>query len=480
MNEQQILRKVQQAIVSYGMLQKNDRVLVGLSGGPDSVALLHMLIKLAPKWDLTLGAAHLNHTLRGTDSAKDAQFVAALCQKLSIPFHLQEQDVAAYQAQHKVSLEMAGRHLRYVFYNEIATSQNFNKIALGHHADDNAELVLINLLRGSGPLGIAGIPPKRGSRIIRPLIGLRRSEIVYFLAQHRLEYVLDPSNSDTRFLRNRIRHHLLPFLAETYNPNVSDALNRLALIARSEEDWIDRQAQRVFEETARPADDCVEFFIDPFLKLHLALQRRIVRKAVQHLSGDLKRFSYRHIDAVCRLAHHGAEERPVQLPQGLTARRKQDRLLMGKNLGTYRVQKDSLHSHPLYTYTIDDPDAPPQTLIIEKAGLRLTWRCIPADGLTSWRPAGPQTAFFDKDKISYPLMVRNFQPGDRFRPLGMGGSQKLKKFFINSKIPRSERERIPVLVSSDEIIWVAGQRMGEPAKISAETRNILKFELLLA
>jgi len=481
MNEQQIFRKVEQAIQSHDMFQSNDAVLVGVSGGPDSMALLHMLIRLAPKWRLSLGVAHLDHRLRDADSKQDAQFVAALCKKLHLPFFMQAQDVAAFKKENKFSIEMAGRHARYQFYDQTAKKGPFNKIALGHHADDNAELILMNLLRGSGPLGMAGIPPIRDHRFVRPLIYLRRDEILYFLRKNNIEYLIDPSNNDTRFLRNRIRHQLLPDLAEFYNPKIAEALNRFSLIARAEEDWFNSQTHSIFDDIAKISPDRVEIPIDGLSGIHVALQRRVLRKAIRHVKGDLKKITYQHIDTVYHLVQKDSDDDRADLPDYVTIERKNERLLIFRHTDS-RLRKNSgkTATDPLYQYLIYDPASQPQPLLIRETGFKITWSAGGVDDLNASTIAGHAIAYFDMDKIIWPLMVRNFHPGDRFHPLGMKGSQKLKNFFINNKIPREKRQRIPIILNKGEIIWVVGYRMGEPAKITDKTQNILKIELLLA
>lgn len=481
MREQQILRKVEQAISAYQMFQPKDKVLAGVSGGPDSVALLHILTRLAPKWKLTIGAAHLDHALRNKESQRDADFTAALCKKLNIPFFKKKANVAAYQEQKKISTEMAGRHIRYAFFKQVAQKEGFNKIALGHHADDNAEVVLINLLRGSGPLGIAGIPPNRDQTVIRPLIYLNRREISFYIKANGLACVLDSSNSDLHFLRNRIRHQLLPFLAEKYNPNITEALNRLALIARTEEDWLDNQTQDHFSRIMQAKGDRIELNCGPLSKLPVALQRRIFRKAIRLAKGNLKRISYGHIDAVCRLLREDAIGKSITLPDGLTARRDKTDLLLFRRIPARSPEKRGRTSsgYP-YHYLIHHADSHLRALLVKEAGITINWQRIHADDAKFYVSSGQRTAFFDIKKLAFPLTIRNFQNGDRFRPLGMGGSQKLKKFFIDQKVPRDERRRIPILVSRGNILWVAGYRMSEDAKITEESQNILKMELLLA
>ncbi|MBW2620551.1 MAG: tRNA lysidine(34) synthetase TilS, partial [Deltaproteobacteria bacterium] len=243
-----LLRTVEQTITTYGMLKPGDSVLIGVSGGPDSVALFHVLLTLASRFSLRIGVAHLDHCLRQNDSDKDAEFVASLAARFDIPCYIHKANVRKYQLENKLSLEEAARRVRHTFLNRVAEKNSFNKIALGHHFDDNAELVLMNLFRGSGPLGISGIPPVRDGKIIRPLIRSNRSEIIAFLDKNGIKYISDSSNRDTRFLRNRIRHDLIPLLKTSYNPKITQNLNRLASIVRSEEEWIEDVIHPLFKK----------------------------------------------------------------------------------------------------------------------------------------------------------------------------------------------------------------------------------------
>ena len=299
-------RIVEQTVKTYGMLKPVDSVLVGVSGGPDSVALFHLLLTFAPRFSLRLGVAHLNHCLRQNDSDKDADFVASLAGRFDIPFYMHKANVRNYQLKNKLSLEEAARRVRYTFLIKKAEKNRFNKIALGHHFDDNAELVLMNLFRGSGPLGISGIPPVRDGKIIRPLIQSNRSEIIAFLDQNGIKYISDASNRDTRFLRNRIRHDLIPLLKTSYNPKISQSLNRLASIISAEEEWIENVIHPLFEKaTINIQDAQIALSVSILNQIHLAAQRRIIRKAISKIKGNLRRIGLTHIDSAIDLVESG-------------------------------------------------------------------------------------------------------------------------------------------------------------------------------
>ena len=311
------IRSVEKTIHHFGMLQAGDAILVAVSGGPDSVTLLHALLALQAKLDYQLAVAHLNHGLRPKTAERDAAFVTALCRKLGLQCHQKAIDLKTGQASLKGSLEDRARQARYSFFISVAQKNNYTKIALGHHADDNAELVLMNLLRGSGPLGLAGIPPVRDRRIIRPLFQQTRQQINLFLQKFDLEFVQDETNLDTRFLRNRIRHELLPDLQQGFNPNLVDTLNRTADVFRLEQDFMQQAAQDAFEHMTVFQNARLNLAIANLRQLHTALQRRVIRLAVAKIKGNLRRITLQHIDSVLQICSQGMTGQRLCLPDGI-------------------------------------------------------------------------------------------------------------------------------------------------------------------
>ncbi|MFC1856581.1 tRNA lysidine(34) synthetase TilS [Thermodesulfobacteriota bacterium] len=461
------------------MLQKRDAILVGVSGGSDSVALLHVLLSLAARFSLQLGVAHLNHCLRGKESDRDAEFVATLTEKLNLACWIKKIDVSAYQRSCRLSIEEAGRQVRYAFLNETADNNQYNKIAVGHHADDNAELVLMNLLRGSGLRGMAGIPPVREGKIIRPLIMQTKAEIMQFVDEERLSFVSDTSNQDIRFLRNKLRHHLMPLLRTEYNPNITATINRFAAIVREEDSWLSTEALRMLESAAlRMNSKQISLSIVRLRQLPLAVRRRVLRWVVKKIKGDLRRIRFSHTDAVVDLIDSGPASASLDLPNRIKVRREGNILFFSKEPGDLRVLgRESDHEAPVsYEYTLHHPAA----IRIPEAGIQLNFTELKIKNLVNVRLTGHRVAFFDMDKMNFPLIIRNVQPGDRFIPMGMPGTQKIKKFFINSKIPRAERRRCPVLLSQGKIIWVIGHRITDDVKVTPVTQNVMKGELFLA
>jgi len=476
-----LVRSVEKTIKTYRMLQPGDRVLVGLSGGPDSTAVLLCLHQLAEKQSISLQAAHLNHGLRGDRATHDARHAADLADALGIPFITETHSVEAFRLTHRMSPEEAAREVRYRFLERAAIAGGFNRIALGHHQDDDAEVMLMRFLRGSGPLGLAGIPPQRpGSggavMIMRPFIRTPRPAILAFLQRSGVTAVEDESNADVHFLRNRIRHQLLPLLTEQYNPALVEGLSRMAHLMRDEEDWLCGVASQTLQALTL-ADHGTLLMLDRkgLAECHPALQRRVLRAAVQRCKGDLRRMGFAPLEAVREFATQGPAWGACDMPGGLVVRGQGHRLAV-QRLSRERGAGRPSRSVPVefgFEYRIPSPGRFP----IREAGVTVAFSLLetpPAGGVYR---TGQQTAFFDMDQLRFPLTIRNFRPGDRLAPLGLSGTQKVKKIFIDRKIAREDRPRYPLLLCGDQILWIAGLRQSECGKIGPTTTRWLKVEM---
>lgn len=482
----EFFRSVENTISTHNMFQPNDSVLVGVSGGPDSVALLHILCEIAPRYSLRLGVAHLNHSLREKDSDGDAQFVEALARTLALPCYIEKMNVLAFQQSSRLSLEEAARRIRYRFFNDVAEKYHFDKIALGHHSDDNAELILMHLFRGSGPLGLSGIPPVRNGRIVRPLLRVSKSQLVEFLSKNGFRYVIDKSNTDFRHLRNRIRHDLLPHLKTQYNPRISETLNRFAAIARGEEEWIEQLVAQISNQWILSIDaDNAVLSVSKMSESHAALKKRIIRRVISLVKGNTRGIASFHIEAVLKLVEVGPRFGSLDLPGRISIHRNDDTIRVSKN-NFPRRKPDSfpidfgleglLNEQCAFQYQIHELGV----VDIKEAGVRLAFSKHHLAEFTDVHRSGGRIAFFDMATLHFPMIIRNVLPGDRFTPLGMTGTQKLKNFFINNKVPRSERLRCPVVVNKGKIIWVVGHRIDDAVKVTPSTANVLKVELFLA
>jgi tRNA(Ile)-lysidine synthase len=465
--EQRVLRFIKEK----KLINKPRKLLVAVSGGPDSVCLLHILVQLQDKLDIKLHVAHLNHQLRGAESEADAGYVAELAEKLKIPATIGARDVKAYQAQHRASLEEAAREVRYTFLAQAAASAGAERVAVGHTADDQVETILMHLIRGSGTRGLRGLQPLSRWRssdmsltVIRPLLELTREETAVYCRDNELHPRLDASNLSIEPFRNRIRHHLLPQL-QKYNPQVTDALLRLARIAGDDIAFIDAEADRIRGKVARKEGETVIFDRQILAGLPAALKRHLLRTSIEDLLGNLKDIEAHHIEEILKALDRPAGKK-ISLPGGLTFTIDYDRYLLGA--GT-----ESLSPFPLLRAE-SKLNIPGKTSITGWDVKAII--AGPSEVKSEYAEANGFTACFDLAKTGRKLTVRCRRPGDRFQPLGMGQAKKLNEFMIDAKIPQDWRPRIPIVCSPEQILWVVGWRIDEQARVTEKTKQVLRLE----
>lgn len=441
------------------MMGGGNRVVVAVSGGADSVCLLDVLYHLREEWDLQLVVAHFDHGFRPKEDEAETQVVRELASAMKLPFETEKMRWGSECP--SSSLEEKAREARYAFLQRLATEICAQKIAVGHTLDDQAETVIMRLLRGSGPLGLSGIPPLRGGGIIRPLLEIKREDILAYLVQRHLSYVTDSSNMDTRFLRNRIRLELMPLLL-TYQPRLTEHLGELALLMRDENQFMDSLAREwVKREAEVKTTGETEISVAAFNALGPSQRNRVTRLLLAGVKKDLRRIGRNHIEAVSQVATAFEPQRVIHLPAGTRVRKTYNRL-------TFSRTGDEKH-RPFFL-TVRGPG----TFFIEE--IRTTFDLIEIDRDRSPMLRGSSAiALIDADKIRYPLIIRNIRPGDRFIPLGMKGHRKIKDFFIDLKICAEERARTPILLCSDIPVWVCGYRIDDRFKITPGTRRILKI-----
>lgn len=454
-----IIRNVKTTVSRYRMIEPGDRLVAAVSGGADSVCLLDVLHRLEKALDMTLTVAHFDHGLRPDADESETEFVRGLAASLHLDVVVKKADPPLDPG--SASLEEKARELRYRFLREVKEGCGAQKIATGHTLNDQAETVVMRLLRGSGPAGLSGIRPVRRNGIIRPLIELTREDVLSYLRQRRLDHVTDASNFEPAYLRNRIRLDLLPQL-ETYQPRIVEILGRTADIARADNQWLNAQARTWIEEWSQtdPGNEII-LPISRFRELPEALKNHGVREALKTVAGGLRRISLTHIEAIKRLAGSERPQTRVTLPDGLLVRRVYDRLIFSKG-GPPQADSYCIFIERIGTFYID------------ALGCPLTLEEMEPGGSQNLE-AGPWTVYVDADRIAFPLLLRNFRPGDRFVPFGMKGHKKLKDLFVDMKIPADLRARIPVLVQGDRVIWVCGLRMDDRFKVTPGTRRVLKI-----
>ncbi len=477
-----IIRKVNRDIVKSSLISKGDRIVVALSGGPDSMAMLHILTVLYQELDISLHIAHLDHQFRGLQSQKDSEFIRSYADRLCLPVTIESIDVPAFARKNRLSAQAAAREIRYKFLFKVAREVGGTKIALGHTSNDQAETVLARLLRGAGSRGLSGIPVYGRGMIIRPLLSVSRAEIIDYLNRTNIPFLNDPTNEKPIYLRNRIRHELLPLLAERYSPGIYDILNREAEILCMENEFLSQYSSGILDNIVSDSsagslgERGLELDLGLFSKHHTAVKRRVILEAVRRVKGDVDNISFVQIDETLRMADKGRIGAVITFPGRVRIRRGYNRIIV--SLGGDLV-----------------PSARQSALCIgigEERNL-----VLPVPGRVSLEPTlteieasimeGPfiysggagKGASFDLEMFSSPLFIRNRRRGDILYPLGMGGKKKkLHDIFIDMKIPLEERGGIPLLVSPEGILWVMGVRQDDRFKVRDGTKRTLLVKIL--
>ena len=455
-------------ITQHQMIQPKETVLVGVSGGVDSLALLHALHTLRDQLDCQLHVVHLDHGFR-EDSVEDALYVAKQADQLDLPISSTRIDVPQLMQEQKLSAEVAARQARYQFYECVSEQIGATKIALGHHRDDQAETVLMNLLRGAGVSGLKGILPVRDGKFIRPLLAFSREEIEDFVTRLGLEPCRDATNYQLNYLRNRIRLELIPVLERTYNSNLQNTLNQTAELLRAESDYLEDLAHDAFQacRLASCTPDAVVLDLCLFREYHLALRRRILRLAFAEVFGEVRDLYFNHFELMLNLIDGEVPNTSLDLPNGREFRRAYNRILIQR----------STDGHAPFEYEVAVPGHTPLPLLEAEMTATVVEQSMNY-AVADKFPDGKFHAVFDLDLLQLPLKIRQRQDGDRFQPFGMQGTKKLKDLLIDAKIPRQERERVPVLVNGEAIIWIVGYRTSEPFKVRAETKRRLYLSYL--
>ncbi|RKY39348.1 MAG: tRNA lysidine(34) synthetase TilS [Candidatus Omnitrophota bacterium] len=465
MKEDLFVRKVKETIKRHSLFSEREKIIVSVSGGADSVALLLVLHSLKEELELTLWVAHFNHQIRGEEAEEDRRFVLNLARDLNLPFAEGEGDVCAYAEKKRMCLEEAGRILRYEFFLQMAKEKGAGKIALGHNRDDQIETVLMHLMRGAGAQGLGGMFPKRvidrEVEVIRPLIENSREEILGFLKRKGMGYREDRSNRDTLFLRNRVRYRLLPYLRR-YNPQIDQVLFNLSETLREENDYLQKVSEDLFSQIAYREKEKVFLDLSKFYSLHLALQRRLFRLAVERVKGDLRGVEYQHWQSLSNLINKERKRFSLSLP-GVCIRREGEMLVFSRE----KEEKGSF-----FSFLIDAPGR----RIIPEIQKEIIVSLFPREKGFAYK-GDKYTQFFDANEITFPLEVRSRLPADRINPLGMKGSKKLKEVFIEAKVPQREKDKIPLILCNGKVIWVCGLKRAEQGKIKPQTKRILKIEL---
>jgi len=451
-----MLAKVTKTLKKYEMLAQGEKVVLGVSGGADSVAMLYALNELID-YGLDLIIAHLNHGIRGDEAKRDADFVKETAKTLGLTFVYGEVNTLEYREEAGISLEDAARTLRYKFFNQVLSKHYATKLATAHTLDDQAETVLMRLIRGSGSNGLSGIPPV-SNNIIRPLIETSRSEIEQFLKSKNVSWINDSTNESKEFLRNKIRIDLLPEL-ETYNPNIKETLARTADILRYEDEFISKQARKHFEETFNANKSELIGDLEYYRNVDKTLRFTLLRLAVEVIAGSLKNVSSLHITNADDFLLSDNPSGEIEIPEEIVIVKGYNTILVTKKAelnhefnhtiqahGKWSFNEFSVHIEYVKTHELHENDE--------------------------------SIAFFDPETVEFPIEVRSFKPGDSFSPLGMTSSKKLQDYFTDIKLPQFMRSRVPLFLSKGDIMWIGGIRIDNRFKVKDKREEVLMMKLI--
>ena len=459
-----MLDKVINYIKENKIIQQDDRILVALSGGPDSVCLLHILYRIKDKFNLKLGAIHINHMLRGEEADKDENYIIDLCEQMGIKHYVKRINIEYIAKETNVSLETAGRNERYKAFEEIKIKDKYNKIAVAHNANDQAETILMRIMRGTGLEGLTGIKPQREGGIIRPILCLNRQEIEDYCEYNGLNPRIDASNYDRHYSRNRVRLDILPYMRDNFNKDIIDTLNRMTLLLQKDNEFIEEYSKKCYNMYCKKHNNKLEILKELFEKEMESIITRVVIIAFKEISKSYQNFEMKHIYEIVNLAFRETGKK-INLTNNIICENLYGNIVLSKNDNKYynscvkteiKLDKDNIIENIEFNNYIINFE-----VIENKKKEKFTKNNL--------------IKLFNYDKIEKEILIRYRKDGDKIIPLGMSGSKKVKDIFINSKVPREERDNTPILCFDDKISWIVGYKTSQLFKIDSDTKMILKI-----
>lgn len=463
-------KKVLDNIKEHNLINENDVVVVGVSGGPDSMALLYVLIEIRKKIKFQILVAHVNHGVRGEDALNDQLFVKRKCDELALPYYFKNVDMVSYGKEKGITAEEAGRELRYGFFRDILNKHGGGKIAVAHNKNDQAETLLLRILRGTGIDGLKGMEFLVGD-IIRPILNIDRFEIEKYVEDNNIETVLDKTNLQPIYSRNKVRLELIPYIEENFNPNIINTLWRLSQVSSLDSKFLEQYSKSKYNLIVKnETKDSIILNGKLLLNEDKSIVQRVVRIAIQKVNGSLQGFTEIHISSVLDLFLLGGTGKTLDLPNNIIVKTSYEDLIIEKKnsieLGDFFYELELGENNFLQT------------------GYSFNIRIVHRESMDSFLMESKIDNFnkknnvklFDYDKIKGNLYVRNRRIGDRFIPFGMKGNKKLKDYFIDEKIPKDLRDEIPIIVDDESILWIVGHRISEVYKVTKETKKILIIE----
>lgn len=458
-----MLDKVERYILENNLIEKKDKILVALSGGPDSVCLLHILYKLIKEFDIEVGAIHINHMLRGKESDGDEKYIENLCGKLGIKYYVKRIDIEHIANSTGVSLEVAGRNERYKAFNQIRKEHNYNKVAVAHNANDQAETVLMRMMRGTGLEGLTGIKAKREDGIIRPILCLNRYEIERYCEDNKLKPRIDASNYERVYSRNKVRLDILPYMKENFNKDIIETLNRMVLLLQKDNEFIEEYSKKCYDIYCSKKKQKILIKKEVFKEEFESINTRVVKMAFKEVSNSQQNFEMKHIYKIIELAN-GETGKKIFLTNNIVCENIYGDIVLSLKQNDERTNKN-------ISISIDKESIPEE---IEFKNYIVKFNVVDVEREVEFSKED-LIKFFDYDKIKKEILIRNRKDGDKIIPLGMKGSKKVKDIFIDLKIPREDREGIPLVCFDDKIAWIVGVKTSQEYRITRSTKKILKI-----
>jgi tRNA(Ile)-lysidine synthase len=459
-------KKVMKYIKEQSMFVVGDKVIVAFSGGPDSTCLLYMLNEHKDELGITLFGAHLNHCLRGIESDKDEEYAKKICEDLNIGFYSKKVDVNTIAEQNNLSCEMAGRKARYDFFEELRVKLSASKIALAHNANDQAETILMRIMRGTGMEGLIGIKPVRDKIFVRPVLNLSRIEIEKYCEENSISPRIDKSNLETIYARNKVRLDLIPYMEENFNKDIIKTLNRLSDIVKVDNDYLESISTKQFKIHCEIGEQRVIIYNSAFA-LHEAIVSRIIRSALFEVRNNLYNIEKIHISNIIDLQKHETGK-TTMLPQNIIVENCYGDIHI--HIKEISYNNTDLVNNNEYDLNVNGEK------FIHSLNKVVSIHTISKLDFNEVK-TNDYTKYFDYDKIENPIILRYRKDGDKFMPLGMSGNKKLKDLLMDLKIPKAERNEIPLICFGEDIAWVVGHRVSEKFKISKDTKNILQIRI---
>lgn len=455
-----MIETVLKTIRENNMFNKGDKVIVAVSGGPDSICLLHILNALKNELQITLYVAHINHCLRGKESDDDELYVKRFCENLNIEFRGKKVDINQIVEIKRISSETAGREARYEFFDDLKKEFKAQKIAIAHNSNDQAETILMRIMRGTGMEGLIGIRPVRDNIFVRPLIKCRRKSIEEYCFNNNLNPRIDKTNLEPIYARNKIRIQLIPYIQKNFNEDIVKVLNRLSSIIKVDNDYLAEIAKEKYKKYCDSSEEKVIISKEAFLE-HESIITRIIRLALYDVSSNLYNFEKIHIYDVVDVQKHSTGKM-LTLSNNVYVKNNYGDIIIYKK---QEQNVNNINNEYILCNGLNE---------LKDINLRITLETI--DKLGSAKFNGEIfIKYFDYDKIKGEILIRGRKDGDRFTPLGMKGSKKLKDLFIDLKIPRDERDEIPLICFGGEIGWIVKYRVSELFKVDKNTKRILKI-----